>query len=105
MANDVYHAMDDFIHASPVNEQQAESILAKYSEDVQRQLINAMYVGRSNIHNKKLEEPGENYAGGADHIEQNEFARILYEKNSNLKTYLQKVVECSKSSNFDLKSL
>ena len=105
MTTSVYQAIDGFIAAAPVSEQNAQLLLNKYPEDVQRRLINAMYVGRSNLQRTSLQEPGSNYAGGADHIPKEDFARILYEKNDNVRIYLETVLKCAEASSFDLNSL
>lgn len=105
MTGNVYDAIQSFIGAGAVTAAQAQAMLSAYSEKVQGQLICAMYVGRDHVHSTELQQPGSTYVGYTDHIPSDEYARIIYEKNSNVATYLNKMLECSANSGFDLNSL
>ncbi|WP_296257678.1 MULTISPECIES: hypothetical protein [unclassified Pseudomonas] len=105
MTGNVYDAIQSFIGAGAVSQSQAKSMLSAYSDKVQGQLICAMYVGRDHLHSTELQQPGLTYAGYTDHISSDEYALIIYEKNSNVGTYLSKMLECSGNSGFDLNNL
>lgn len=105
MSGNVYDAIQSFIGAGAVSTGQAEAMLSTYSDKVQAQLICAMYVGRDHLHSTKLKQSGSTYVGYTDHISPDEYAGIIYEKNSNVATYLNKMLECSNNSGFDLNNL
>ncbi|KTB91324.1 hypothetical protein CCL16_11755 [Pseudomonas syringae] len=105
MTTTVYDAIDTFITAGKVSAPDAQNLLSLYSSKVQAQLICAMYVGRDHIHDTELKEPGENYIGYTDHISAEDYSQIIYEKNVNVRTYLEKIMECARNSGFDLTRL
>ena len=93
----------------------ANNFLQQYSVDDQAALVTALYCGRDHIHLNQLNDdcfnagvPFDRYfhTGGGHGvrwlIEPAEFATILYEKNTNLRTYYQSFVRCANGSGFDL---
>ncbi|BCH45787.1 hypothetical protein KAM260_36780 [Klebsiella pneumoniae] len=106
-------AADPFIPFK--DESLASSFLQQYSVDDQAALISALYIGRSHGGANVLNDdcyvegiPFDRYfhtGGGHGYgwsIDPAEFARILYEKNTNLRSYYQSFVRCANGSGIDL---
>ncbi|QWZ84837.1 hypothetical protein [Aeromonas sp. FDAARGOS 1404] len=80
------------------NESVAQTFLDNYSVDDQLALISALHIGRShNGLNKLMEDYQDTDRRLCDHIHEDEFARILYEKNTQLATYYQNFNTCGSS--------
>ncbi|EKS9844567.1 hypothetical protein QDD82_005421 [Burkholderia cepacia] len=101
----LYQAIADFKNALPKSEDDAQRFLDTLPPIVQEQLIAGIYIGRDHLHATSLRTDEPVSRGVADLIDRNEYASILYEKGSNAVTYLNKLVECAKTSNFDLNTL
>lgn len=113
--------MNDLLLNLPRTMNDAKIFLSKYSLDDQCALISAIYIGRDHIHyNTFIVESDETNAyflpsdpysrffstGKAPNwmIHPNDFAQIIYEKNSNLKTYFDAFTRCSNGSGYDMSS-
>lgn len=97
------------------NSSVADAFLQQYSIDDQAALISALYIGRNHIGANQLNDdcfiegiPFDRYhQTGGGHgfrwlINPAEFATILYEKNTNLRTYYQSFIRCANGSGVDL---
>lgn len=106
-------AADQFIPFK--NSDVAQDFLNKYSTADQAALISALYIGRDHIHSSQLNNdclnsgiPFDRYfhTGGGNGvrwlINPEEFAQILYEKNTALRTYYQSFLRCATGSNIQL---
>ena len=89
----------------PTTQAEAEAFLDGLAADVQEQLIAAIYLGREHIHSAKLREDVEMSRSYTDHIDKDEYPRILHEKGENVSTYLGKLEQCAEASGFDLNTL
>lgn len=89
----------------PLSVEDAQQFLDTLSPDVQKQLISAIYLGREHIHSSVLRDDIEISTSFTDSIKQDEYARILHEKELNSATYLDKLEMCAKASNFDLEKI
>lgn len=103
----IYAAINNLKQNFPNSESAAQMFLSTLAPKVQEQLINAIYLGREHIHvTTLLDDPNtpidRTYV---DHISNDEYARIVYEKRENAITYLDRLVLCAKNSNFDLNNL
>lgn len=100
------HAINSF---TPDSEQNVQYFLDQYSESVQLQFVSALYHGRTHIHQTEFSIDGEDPrifgTKNADHIPNNEYARLIWEKGNNVVTYLNKFRECANNSNFNINSL
>ncbi len=103
----IYTVISNFKLNAPRDEESAERFLANLSSLKREQLIAAIYLGREHIHCAELRSDSdiEISRSYTDHITNNEYARILYEKGDNAVAYLDKLVECAKASGFDLDAL
>jgi len=101
-----YIAMNSLKTNIPASVAAAQNFLSTLSPNVQAQLISAIYLGREHIHSSKLRndeiEISRSYT---DHIGQDEYAHLLYEKGENVIIYLNKLDACAKASGFDLNTL
>lgn len=100
-------------HIPFANEAGAQSFLNQYNVDDQEALITALYVGRDHIHGSTIQD---NYVsqgmtldrhfmtknGTSWAIQPAHFARILYEKNSNLNTYYAAFTRSMQGSGYSL---
>ena len=84
----------------------AQNFLDTLDLETQQQLIAAIYLGREHIHVSTLRNDvmpmNRDYV---EHIHNDEYANIIYEKGLNIITYLNKLEECAKNSNFDLNKI
>lgn len=99
------HAIHTF---TPQSEQNVQYFLDQYPASVQLQFVSALYHGRTHIHQTEFstdEDPRILGTKNADHIQSNEYARLIWEKGNNVVTYLNKFRECAHHSNFDINSL
>ena len=67
----------------------AQAYLDQFDPNDQLALISALYIGRSSYGDKLLDTDVDADRNHDDHIGPNEFARILYEKNTNLTRYYE----------------
>lgn len=99
------------------SESAAAAFLNQYSIDDQAALISAFYIGRDHIHANQIQSdyvpatiPFDRYfhTGGGHGvrwlIKPEDFATILYEKNTNLHTYYDAFVRCANGSGINLSS-
>lgn len=100
------HAISTF---TPQPEKNVQYFLDQYPASVQLQFVSALYHGRTHIHQTEFsineEDPRIFGTKNADHIPNNEYARLISEKGNNVVTYLNKFRECANNSNFDINSL
>ncbi|ARL96026.1 hypothetical protein [Burkholderia pseudomallei] len=101
----LYQAIIDLKNSLPKSEDDAQRFLDTLPQIVQEQLIAGIYIGRDHLHATTLRSDEPISRTVTDHIDSAEYARIVYEKGSNAVTYLDKLVECAKASNFDLNTL
>ena len=92
------------------SEQAAQQFLNSLAKEDRIALITAMYIGRTHIHLDEINEDHlEKLRSGeidrfwdADSVQDNEIARVLHEKNINLKSYLDAFVRCTGNSGINL---
>lgn len=101
----IYTAINSLQANIPRSVAEAQSFLDKLPSDIQEQLICAIYLGREHIHSSQLRDDIEISRSYTDHVSQDEYARILHEKGSNVITYLKQLDVCAKASGFDLNTL
>lgn len=100
-------------HIPFANESAAQAFLNQYGTDDQAALISALYIGRSHIHSSEIQPDfvpngiafDRFFSTGSPQkwdIEPADFARILYEKNTNLSTYYAAFVRCAQASGYSL---
>lgn len=89
----------------PKSAEEAQRFLSGLSEEVQEQLIAAIYIGRDHIHANEFIEGAEISRKATDHIAKKEYARILEEKSSSLQLYLGSLKRCAAAGGFDLANL
>lgn len=81
----------------------AKALLNQYTLDEQKKIIAAMYIGRDYLQKDKFDEGHIPSSSEIDHIDQTEYADILYEKGAeNFNKYLDSFVGCVKNSNIDM---
>ena len=104
---DIYQAINDVLQNPPRTQVAADGLLAQYPQDVQEQLIAAIYLGRDHIHNSKMRDDTDWTRRATDHIPSRDYGQILYEKASSgsAETYLNALLLCSKASGYDLKNM
>ena len=101
----LYQAMNALKSNIPSSKESAQQFLDTLPTSVQEQLIAAVYLGREHIHSLQLRDDIEISRAQTEHIRQDEYAKILWEKADNLTVYLNKLDECARASNFDLNTL
>ena len=93
----------------------AQSFLNQYSTEDQAALISALYIGRTHLEQHEFDAqhlsgniPFDRFYETGDGnpwiIPPEGFARILYEKDTNLKTYYDTFLECAAGSSFSLEN-
>lgn len=91
------------------SEQAAQDFINRFEEGDRIALISAMYIGRSHIHSNEIDDDHIKYLHSGkmdrywdkDSVPDNEIARVLYEKNTNLTTYYDAFIRCTTNSGFD----
>lgn len=91
------------------SEQEAKTFINQYQEDDRIAFISAMYIGRTHIHSNEIDDDHIKYLHTGelnrywekDNIPDNDIARILYEKNTNLTDYYDAFIRCTTNSNID----
>jgi len=103
----LYQAIKTLKENIPSSKESAQKFLDTIPLSVQQQLIAAIYLGREHIHSSQLrtDEDIEMSRSYTDHISQDEYANIIWEKGDNVITYLNKLEECASKSGFDLNTL
>lgn len=89
----------------PATEAAAKTFLNTLPAETQDQLIAAVYLGREHIHCTELRDDVEMSRSYTDHIDKEEYPRILHEKSESIPTYLSKLETCANASGFDLDQL
>jgi phosphotransacetylase len=89
----------------PANEEQAQKFLDSLSQETQKKLIAAIYIGREHIHSTVMREDMDIDSSYTDHIPKEDYARIVYERVGSLDLYFRKLEECAKNSNFDIEEI
>lgn len=92
------------------SEEIAQKYIDRLDQDDQIALISALYIGRNHIHSDKINDDHIEYLLSGemdrhwekDNITKNMFARILYEKNTNLTNYYDSFIRCATNSGYDL---
>lgn len=87
----------------------SQNYLANLNTDDQLALITAMYIGRDHLHNDTINDDylwmitdnKFNRYWHAD-IPKADYARVLYEKHSNLPSYYNAFIRCTSNYGFDL---
>lgn len=102
---DVIQAINEVLNTLPSTEAAAQQLLDKYSPKVQQQLINGIYLGRSNLHQTQLLDNVDPTVAATDHIEPKDYAGLLCEKVSSLPLYLGTLTRCAAASGFDLRDM
>lgn len=102
---DVIHAINEVLSTLPRTDFAAQQLLDNYSPKVQQQLINGIYLGRSNLHQSKLIDSVDRTVAATDHIDPQDYAGILSEKAGSLPLYLDTLTRCAAASGFDLRNM
>ena len=103
----VYDAMLALRAKTPTSVEDARKFLATLPVRTQQQLIAAIYLGREHIHCREIRTDTEIEMSCAyiSHIDQDDYANIIWEKGVNVISYLDKIEECARTSGFDLNYL
>lgn len=101
----IYQAISSLKNSAPLSQPQAQMFINSLSPKVQAQVIAAIYIGRDHLHANKWNEDIMLSTKFTDHIPQQNYAQIVYEKNSALITYLESIERCAQNEGFDLNSL
>ncbi|WP_396586375.1 hypothetical protein [Bermanella sp. R86510] len=91
------------------SEESAQTFIDDFEEDDRIALISAMYIGRSHIHAQEINDDHIEYMRSGKmnrywekgNVQDNEIARVLYEKNTNLTIYYDAFIRCTTNSKFD----
>ncbi|MDR6798341.1 hypothetical protein [Acinetobacter calcoaceticus] len=98
-------AITRFLSVSINSPNDVKFFLSQYSALVQQQFVSALYIGRDHIHYSSLRKDIDVSRQNYDHIQASEYSRLIFEKGSNVSTYLQKFRECATASNFNIDTL
>lgn len=101
----IYHAISSLKSSAPLSQVQAKAFVDSLSPKVQQQIIAAIYIGRDHIHSEKWNEDVMLSTESINHIPQEDYARIVYEKNDALINYLNSIERCARNEGFDLNCL
>jgi hypothetical protein len=101
----IYKVIANVKARSPMTKIQASTFLATLSELEQRQLIAALYIGREHVHASRWNSTKHLSVKFIDHIQFQDYSRILYEKTDSARLYLDSIERCAKAMNFDLNDL
>ncbi|MBJ7265432.1 DUF3775 domain-containing protein [Idiomarina abyssalis] len=101
----IHSHIDTLKNSVPLNQSQADSFLASLSEKEQEQIIAAIYIGRDHLHDQELASGYKMDRKIIDHISKAEYGRIIVEKNTAVKQYLDALTRCAGASGFDLDKL
>ncbi|MBK1706081.1 hypothetical protein [Halochromatium glycolicum] len=91
------------------SEKSAQRFIEKFNEDDRIALVSALYFGRSHLHLNEVNDDHMKYLRSGemnrfwdkDCVEDDEIARVLYEKNTNLTAYYDAFLRCTTNSNYD----
>ena len=102
----IQSAMSQNYFSTPTSSQ---NYLNNLEPNDQLALITAMYIGRDHFHSDTINDDylwmiKDNKFNRSWHsdIPQADYARMLYEKQTNLPSYYQAFIRCTSNSNFDL---
>ncbi len=102
----IYQAIETFKQNPISTEAQAQLFLNSLHTIVQQQFIAALYHGRDHIHSDRLLTDRPISRLISNHISMDEYANIISSKGHlNITTYLNKMVQCSSNSGFNLNNL
>lgn len=96
-------SIQQFLTSSLSSKSEVQSFLDKYDAIVQLQFVSALYIGRNHIHLSRFREQPTILV--ADHINADEYARLIFEKGKNVNTYLEAFLRCAKEADYDINSL
>ena len=96
-----YQAIESaYEHAPFASEEIAQNFLDQFQSITQFQIISAMYLGREHLHDGQFRKDLIQYASPdglakyCDHIEKDEFALLLKQKEGNAKKYFERFLVC-----------
>jgi hypothetical protein len=97
------------VHIPFLSESDAADFLDDYDQSDRIAFVSALYFGRSHIHSNKVDNDYSEYLFSGkmnrfweqDSVDQDEIARVLYEKGNNLNTYYDAFLLCTTNSNYD----
>lgn len=98
-------AIADFLSTSINSIDDVKHFLNRYPANVQQQFVSALYYGRDHLHQSNLIDGSVISKQNIDHIENSKYGNLIFEKGSNVATYLQKFRECAAASNFNIDAL
>jgi hypothetical protein len=101
----LYNAIRTLKQSVPMSEAQAQTFLNSLPLKIQEQIICAIYIGRDHIHSTVLSVEAEISVAATDHIPKENYSRIIYEKGTNIITYLDALELCANNSKFNLNNL
>ncbi|MDM8356369.1 hypothetical protein [Pandoraea communis] len=101
----IYAAINQLKTSIPATQASAQAFLSTLPREIQQQLICAIYIGREHIYLDRLRTDMAISRIQTDHIDENDYARIIHEKADNITTYLDSLVRCANTSGFDLNRL
>lgn len=101
----IYNHIDTLKNSVPLNQSQANGFLASLSEKEQEQVIAAIYIGRDHLRDQEITSGYKMDRKMIGHISKAEYGRIIAEKNTAVKQYLDALTRCAKASGFDLDKL
>ena len=102
----IFDNINSLLHNPRNTEASVQILLNGMTVKEQEQLIDAMYLGRDHIQLQKIRK--ENLpinSNRQSHIPKEDFARILYEKGTNLETYFASAIRCARNSKIDLNEI
>lgn len=87
----------------------AQKFIDKYEANDRIAFISSLYLGRNHIHHDEIDESDLKYLQSGkmdrfweeDNVRDDEMARVLYEKNSNLMAYYDAFIRCTTNSKYD----
>ncbi|EHU9446904.1 hypothetical protein KZY42_004407 [Vibrio vulnificus] len=101
----IYNAISILKSNAPLTLQQASAFMGHLPPKLQMQIIAAIYIGRDHIHSNTWSEDVMLSTDYIDHIPPENYAQIVYEKNSALVRYLESIERCASNTGFNLNNL
>lgn len=101
----IRNALLELRNLNITSSQDTENFLQRYSPDMQKMILAAVFLGRYHLHKEELRDDIPMDTSGMDGLTLAEYPQKLYQIRNNVGLHINSLLHCADNSNFNLENI